>query len=350
MTQYYLGIDLHKVFAYWHLTNNEGEMLWQGKVPSNEKATSSKLSMLSVPLNNTIAAIESVEHYGWYANILTKCGIGEVKLANPHKLRLIAENPLKNDKKDAEIIASYLRSGTLPESYLAPKEIRDLRELVRTRMYLARHRTSAKIRIRNALSKHGLVCKYKDIGGSKARMWLTHVSLPEDHKREVESLLNFISAIDTEVETFETEMKKRAKLYPEVKILKTIPGIADIRALIIMAEVGDFSRFPNTHKLSAFAGLVPRSFSSGGKERLGRITKRGSSLLRHAMVQAAQQAHPKWGELYTFKEAVELRTHKGGARVALARKMLGICWHLVRKNEPFKARSPIEPIGSVNGV
>jgi transposase len=349
-TKYYLGIDLHKVFAYWHLTNNNGDMLWQGKVRSNEKDTRFKLDMLSVPLGETVAAIESVEHYGWYANILTGCGVGKVKLANPHKLRLIAENPLKNDKKDAEIIASYLRSGTLPESYLAPKEIRNLRELVRTRMYLAKHRTSAKIRIRNALSKHGLACRFKDIDGDKARVWLKNVLLPEDHKREVKSLLNFITAINTEVELFETEMKKRAKQYPEVKILKTIPGIADIRALIIMAEVGDFSRFPNTHKLSAFAGLVPRSFSSGGKERLGRITKRGSSLLRHAMVQAAQQAHPKWGELYTFYEGVKERTHTGAAKVALARKMLGISWYLVRKNEPFKARSSIEPIGSVNEV
>lgn len=350
MTHYFLGIDLHKQFAYWHLMDDRGVTLWQGKVPSTEKDTRGKVHALDVPLGEIVAAIESVEHYGWYADILTACGIGEVKLANPHKLRLIAENPLKNDKKDAEIIATYLRSNTLPESYLAPKEIRDLRELVRTRMYLAKHRTSAKIRIRNALSKHGFVCRYKDISGDKARIWLTHVPVPDDHKREIESLLNFISALDTEVEKFEAEMKCRAKQYPEVKILKTIPGIADIRALIIVAEVGDFSRFSSTHKLAAFAGLVPRSFSSGGKERLGHITKRGSSLLRHAMVQAAQQAHPKWGELYTFKEAVETRSHKGAAKVALARKMLGISWYLVRKNEPFKARSPIEPIGSVNGV
>ena len=325
-------------------------MLWQGKVRSNEKDTRSKLGMLSIPLNNTVAAIESVEHYGWYANILSECGVGEVKLANPHKLRLIAENPMKNDKKDAEIIAQYLRSGTLPESYLAPKEIRDLRELVRTRMYLARNRTSAKIRIRNALSKHGLSCSCRAIDGGKAREWLKTTPLLRDYALEVESLLNFISAIDSEILMFENEMKNRAKQYPEVKILKTIPGIADIRALIIMAEVGDFSRFPNPDKLAAFAGLVPRSYSSGGKERFGRITKRGSSLLRHAMVQAAQQAHPKWGDLYTFYESVKERTHTGAAKVALARKMLGICWHLVRKNESFKTRFAIEPAGSVNKV
>lgn len=118
MTHYYLGIDLHKVFAYWHVLSEAGETLWHGKVPSTEKHTRVKLKALGIPLDEVVAAIESVEHYGWYATILTECGVGEVKLANPHKLRLIAENPLKNDKKDAEIIARYLRSGTLPESYL----------------------------------------------------------------------------------------------------------------------------------------------------------------------------------------------------------------------------------------
>ncbi len=275
----------------------DGETLWHGKVPSTKTDTQAKLKALSIPLDTIVAAIESVEHYGWYATILTECGVGEVKLANPHKLRLIAENPLKNDKKDAEIIARYLRSGTLPESYLAPQETRDLRELVRTRMYLARQRTSAKIRIRNALSKHGLTCRFKDIGGDKARVWLKQVPLPADHKREVESLLAVIDTFDTQIASFEIEMKQRSKRYPEVKILKTIPGIADIRALVILAEVGDFARFPSVNKLTAFAGLVPRSFSSGGKERLGHITKRGSSLLRYAMVQAAQQAHPKWGRV-----------------------------------------------------
>ncbi len=347
--EYYLGIDLHKQFAYWHLIDDSGEILWTGKVPSTERDTKARLEQPGIPLGSVTAAIESVEHYGWYADLLTKYGVGTVHLANPHKLRLIAENPLKNDKKDAEIIAQYLRSGTLPLSYLAPEEIRNLRELVRTRMYLAKQRTAAKVRIRNALAKHGLTCRYKDIAGEKAKVWLDIADIPEDHKREIESLLRVMSTLTKEIDSFEAEMKQRGQSYPEVQILKTVPGIADVRALIIMAEVGDFSRFNSPHKLAAFAGLVPRSFSSGGQERLGRITKRGSSLLRHALVQAAQQAHPKWGDLYTFKARIKEQKHTGAAKVALARKILTICWYLVQRNEPFRARLS-EPGGSVNTI
>lgn len=346
---YYLGIDLHKQFAYWHCINEAGDVIWSGKVPCTESDTNVRLQQLAIPLGSVTAAIESVEHYGWYADLLKQYGIGTVHLANPHKLRLIAENPLKNDKKDAAIIAQYLRSGTLPLSYLAPQEIRNLRELVRTRMYLAKQRSAHKVRIRNALAKHGLSCRYKDIDGQKAKAWLTTVTIPDEHRQEITSLLTVMQALTTEIEHFEGEMKKRGTQYPEVQILKTIPGIADIRALIIMAEVGDFTRFKRPEQLAAFAGLVPRSFSSGGQERLGRITKRGSSLLRHALVQAAQQAHPNWGDLYVFKTTLKEKRHTGAAKVALARKLITIAWYLVQRNEPFVARLS-EPSGGVNTI
>src|SRR3989344_2435048 len=208
MTQYYLGIDLHKVFAYWHLTNHKGEVLWHGKVKSTEKDTHAKLNMLSVPLSETVAAIESVEHDAWYANILNECGVGEIKVANPHKLRLIAENPLKNDKKDAEIIATYLRSGTLPESYLAPVETRNMRELLRTRQFIVRLRARCKTRTRNALAKCGLVCKYKDISCLSALVWLESAVLPESYSQEIKSLTRIIKDLDIQIDLYDERIRE----------------------------------------------------------------------------------------------------------------------------------------------
>lgn len=349
-TKYYLGIDLHKKFAYWHLTDNEGTLLWQGKVPTTVEATQKQLNKCGVSPKRIISAIESVESYGWYADLLESFGVGEVKLANPWKLRLIAENPLKNDKEDARIIAQYLRSGTLPESYLAPAHTRDLRELVRTRDYLVRVRTAAKVRIRSALAKHGLIGPFKDVDSVMCLEWLSKQELPKIFRSEISSLLKLITHLGKEITKYEILMKKQEKEYPEIKILKSVPGIGAVRALVMIAEIGDFKRFPHPNKLAAFAGLVPRSHSSGGKERLGRITKKGPSALRAAMVGAAQQARPTWGTLYTFFEDVKER-HSGGsgaAKVALARKLLTISWHLVRKNELFEARFAVEPVGSVN--
>jgi transposase len=317
-----------------------------------QEATQKQLKKCDIDFSQTVSAIESVESYGWYADMLTSLGVGKVKLANPWKLRLIVENPLKNDKEkeDARIIAQYLRSGTLPEVYLAPKETRELREIVRTRHFLVRMRTRAKIRIRNVLSKHGLTGPFRDVDSDKASEWFSKQEFPSNYRQELTALLNLIIHLNKEVESFEREMKQQSKKYPEIKILKTFPGIADVRALMIMAEIGDFSRFPNPDKLSAFAGLVPRSYSLGGKERLGRITKRGSSILRDAMVGAAQQAKPSWGYLYTFYKKVKVKHCAGAAKVAFARKILTIYWYLVRKKELFKARFAVEPIGSVDNM
>ncbi len=351
ITKNYLGIDLHKQFAYWHLTDKNGELLWQGKVPTTKKDTKKRLKKCSVDLSQTISAIESVESYGWYADMLTELGVGEVKLANPWKLRLIAENPLKNDKEDARIIAQYLRSGTLPESYLAPKKTRDLRELVRTREYLVRMRTSAKIRVRSSFAKLGLIGPFKDVDSAKCIEWLSKQEIPKTYENEIDTLLKLIAQLRNDIECYESEMKKLEKEYPITQILKTLPGVGAVRSIIMVAEIVDYSRFSHPDKLASFAGLVPRSYSSGGKERLGRITKRGSSALRAAMVGAAQQARPAWGDLYIFYEKLKKKNGTtGAAKVALARKLLTISWHLVRKNEPFQARSIVEPIGSVNSM
>jgi transposase len=236
----------------------------------------------------------------------------------------------------------------LPESYLAPQQTRDLRELVRTRMFFVRMRTSAKIRLRSVLSKNGLIAPVSEITSKKAQEWFSKIELSAVYRQEYTRLLEHITQLDEHISRYDAEIKKQGKGYPEVAILKSIPGIADIRSMMIIAEVGTFTRFAHPDKLAAFAGLVPRSYSSGGKERLGRITKHGSSVLRHALVGAAQQANSSWGDLFTFYERIRTKHSSGAAKVALARKLLALAWHLTRKNELFKARFAAEPMGSVN--
>jgi len=107
-----------------------------------------------------------------------------------------------------------------------------------------------------------------------------------------------------------------------------------------MAQVGDFSRFKTPEQLGSFAGLVPSSYSSGGRERNGGITKRGSPDLRWVMIEATNTVNPKrWGTLYDFYARVKSERGPKVARVALARKLLTIAWTLVnKKDEPFTAR------------
>lgn len=251
-----------------------------------------------------------------------------------------------NDKVDSLALAELLRSDFLPRAYLAPREIRELREFLRWRIFLVRIRTKIKNRIHGMLAKHGISYPYSDLFSKKGFIWLEEQKLRPVFKQELQSLLNLMSCLQVEVSTIDKDIRTKAKQDEELVLLQSLPGIGPFSALMIKTEVGDFNRFPSPGKLASYAGLVSSSYSSGGKLRFGRITKQGSRYLRWIMVEAAQQARPKWGYLYGFYQKIKQKKGNRIARVALARKMLCICWTLIKKKEPFQAL----PFRSSGGV
>ena len=333
---YSLGIDLHKRFAYWTLINNKRDILWEGKVLTDGEKTKSAALALPVPTNECQAVIEPVELWGWYAEILEDCGI-KVVMANPLQVALIAKSRMKYDKVDSKILAELLQTGYLPRSYLAPRETRDLRHLLRTHISLVVMRTRLKVKIHGAMELQGLVSPLTDLFGRAGTAWLKEQELRPVYRRAIDTYLRLIDSINVELEQVDDEIEKKAKHDSDTKILMTMPGVGPFTALLIKAEVGTFDRFQTPESLASFSGLIASSRSSGGKLRYGNITKQGSKYLRWAMVQAASRMTPKAGDLYKFY--VRIKDKKGAkiARVALARKMLTIAWHIVKKKEPFQA-------------
>lgn len=120
----------------------------------------------------------------------------------------------------------------------------------------------------------------------------------------------------------------------------TLPGVGIVTAVSMWAEVGDYARFSTPEKLCAFAGLVPTERSSGGVQKLGRITKAGSPILRYLLVEAAMRIRDaeKSNVLYQFYKTIKTTRGAMRARVALARKILTISWYMVKKNEPYRQR------------
>ena len=338
MNTYSLGIDLHKRFAYWTLINAERKILWEGKVPTDEEKTKSAARALPVPKEECRAVIEPVDLWGWYAELLEECGL-KVVLANSLQVSLIAKSKLKYDRIDSKILAELLQTGYLPASYLAPRETRDVRELLRSRMSLVAVRTRLKNRIHTVLSKEGKMSSASDLFGKKGLSWLREQSLRPVHRSEVDSYLRVMETINVELRSMEKEIGTRAKHDADTKILMTMPGVGPFTALLIKAEVGTFNRFPTPESLASFSGLIASSRSSSGKLHYGRITKQGSKYLRWSLVQAAAKVNDKWGDLAKFHKRIKDKKGVKIARVALARKMLTIAWHLVKKKEPFRVSS-----------
>lgn len=332
---YHLGIDLHKKTSYWTLMDNDQRLLYQKNLPTSKEGVLRALREIHIEPAFVQAAVEPVSQWAWYGDILKEHGL-TVHLANPYKTKLIAAMKLKHDKVDSKILADLLRCDFLPKSYYAPKEIRELRELSRWRLFLSRLRTRLKNRIHQVIAKQGIVSPWSDPFGKQGRQFLMVQELSFELRKEVDYLISFIDRLDLSIAERDKEFKECLAGYPETKILLSIPGIGPVTAITMLSEIGDFTRFSRPEQLIGFAGLNPSSFSSGENTRLGRITRHGSEHLRTVLVEAAHRVRPTWGPLYEFFSRIRDKKGSKIASVALARKLLALSWHLMRKKEMFR--------------
>ncbi len=327
----YLGIDLHKKSSVWVMMDEKRNVVWHDNFASHPLDISAGIKKIPAPLAEVKVAIEPVCGWRWVTKQLEEAGL-EVHIANPGKVRLIAESKQKTDFNDARTLADLLRAGMFPESYRVADEIYDLRVVVRERYFLISKRTDVKNRIHGVATTQGL---HLVSGGNpvnkRGKKWA------EESKDEtLKELHEVIEELNVHIDLLTKKIEKTAKELPQAKLLMTMPGVGTITALTVIAEVGDFSRFSDPKKLASFAGLVPRQRSSGEKVRLGSITHLGSKYLRTAMVETAMRIRPGYApELQNFVDTVKIGSSPKRARVALARKMLTIMWMMIRKNVEY---------------
>ena len=343
--KYHLGIDLHKRTSYWTLMDSDRKVLFRKNMATSERAMDEALTKIGTDPREIEAAIEPVSQWGWYGDLLEARGL-TVRLVNVYKSKLIANSKLKHDKVDSRTLADMMRSDFLPEAYRAPRETRDLREFMRGRAFLVRMRTRVRNRITGILGKHGIISPWTDTFGKGGMIWLREQNLGSPHDPEVKNLLAVFGELSLHIGSLDRRCVELVSESEDLKILTSIPGIGSITALMIMAEVGDFSRFPTPGKLASFAGLVASSHSSGERNRFGHITHRGSVWLRSALVESTGKVSPKWGCLHSFYRRIQEKKGNSIARVALARKVLVLAWHLLRTRQRFHPH-PVGPHDSV---
>ena len=241
-------------------------------------------------------AIEATYGWEWLAELLEEAGY-DVHLAHPLRTQAIAAARVKTDAVDAKTLAHLLRTGLLPEAYIAPPELRDLRELLRHRAVLTRMRTAVKNRVHALLARQGIRPEHTDLFGKAGREFLAALELPDGSRRRLDSLMSLIGDFDREITVTTREIDARAKTDDRVPVLCQIRGVGRYTAMLIIAEVGDVTRFPTARHLCAWAGLAPTVRSSDGKARLGHISRQGSPALRWALTEAAQKIPTGGGPL-----------------------------------------------------
>lgn len=295
MMRFY-GCDAHKNYSFFTWVDESG---LSGPFFQVKNERSEFRDYLSTLPSGSLIALETVGNWYWMVEEMEKAGHLPF-WTNAAKAKAMMGKINKTDKLEARGLAPLLRNGSLPSVWIPPGELRDKRELSRTRMALVQMRTMIKNRVQAILSKYALhMDEISDVFGLKARHILENRAqeLPPYTRECLFKELELLGEIEQRVQLIEAVIKSIMIETEEIKLLQTIPGVGFILAVVIATEIGDIKRFSGPEKLASYAGTVPRVKASGGKVFYGPIRPDVNRYLKWAFVEAANTVvifHKKW--------------------------------------------------------
>ncbi len=276
------------------------------------------------------------------ARLLEEGDVGRVVVCNAAETRAISHARVKSDRFDAAMLAKLLSAGMLKAVWVPDEATSSLRRRVARRAGLVRARTRVKNEVHAVLARC-LIGRppVSDLFGKKGRVWLLEQQLPEEEAETVRSCLRHIDFLGGEITGLDQRVAQQALVFPGFQRLLTIPGVDVGTAAAVIAAIGDITRFQSPGQLVAYLGLDPKVRQSGSEPaRYGHISKRGDPQARSMLVEAAWISIRSPGPLRAFGERVRARRGAQIAAVAVARKLVVLCWHLLTKDQDYAFARP----------
>ena len=287
-----------------------------------------------------IVAIEAVGFYRWLWELLEPI-VEDLVLADATQARALAGRRLKTDREDAFNIAELLSAGRLPLSYAPPGLVQQLRDLTRHRNSFSRQHARVLHRVKSIMNANNRPGPARLKSDGLARYIRSQGDkLSTEHVAMLWDCVDQLTLTERQIDLAERRIQPLLGADPfrdTYAILLSFPGVAMVTAATILAEVGDFKRFTYRKSIARFAGLNPRIYASGGKQRGGHIAKAGSPHLRWILQQAAWTAIRSDEQVRKIFSRIARRSGRKKAAVAIARKMLGWMWHAVCNGESYDA-------------
>ena len=329
----YVGLDLHKNYLQAAVVDKKGSLLKEQRIPNQEDSIKLFLDRTLKKSKKNEIVIESSSTWYHVYELLSEEERNHVILSNPIKTKAIASAKVKTDKVDALTLAQLLRGGYIPECYIPPRHIMDLREMVRYRASLVNARTSVKNKIHAILLMKGIKinAEYRPF----TIQFVQELKKIGDYR--IDGFLNVISSLNEEIREISLKIKNESSGDEYAKLLLTIPGIGYYSALLISSEIGDINRFPDSHHLCSYAGLTPSTHSSGGVTYHGSMTKTGSKYLRWILVECARSHIRTEKESSLTKFYLHLAKKRGSSKasVATASKLLRMIYWILKEKRPY---------------
>jgi transposase len=335
-----VGLDLAKSVFQVHGADHEGQPVVRRKLRRKQ------VLEFFADLSPCLVGLEACGSAHHWARELQALG-HEVRLIPPQYVRPFVKTN-KNDASDAEAICEALMRPTMRFAAVKSAEQQSVLLLHRARELLVRQRTMLINALRGHCGEFGIVAAQ---GAPKVTELIETIEDSEDERipalarAALGSLVEQLRRVQSEIQGLEKKLKAWHRSNEASRRLEAIPGVGVITATALVATVGDASQFRSGRQLAAWLGLVPRQYSSGGKERLGRISKRGDGYIRRLLVHGAR-ADLRWSrrrkqERFEWQEKLLARRPTNVVLVAMANKTARVAWALLSRGETFHSRSVI---------
>jgi transposase len=280
-----------------------------------------------------LIGMESTGNCQWFVELLARLG-HELWVGDAAKIRASDSRQQKHDRRDAALILKLLLEGRFPRIWIPSGEEKDLRQLLMHRYKLVRIRAQVKNELQHLAMNQGVTRKHK-LWSQAGEKVLRELPLRPWGRRRREDLFRIRAMLDAQIAPLDQAVAQSAEKDEKARLLMTQPGVGPITAMAYVLTMGDVNRFPRGKQVASYLGLIPREYSSGGKQRFGSISKQGNRFMRMLLVEAAQVAvrcDPQMRNEYLHRCH---RKAKGVAKVAAARKLAIRLYWMLRTNQGY---------------
>lgn len=325
-----IGCDFHPSYQQIALLDTETGAMEEHKLAH---ATGEAEQFYRTVAPPALVGIEAVGNDQWFVQLLEMMG-HQVWVGDPAQIRASYVRKQKTDRRDAKHILRLLVEGRFPKIWVPTTEVRDHRQLLIHRHKLVQIRTRVKNELQHLMLNQGMQRKQK-LWSAEGRAALQSLPLKTWADQRRRDLLQLLAMLDDQLRQLDQGVAHVAGMYPQVHLLMSQPGVGAVTALAFALTVGDVRRFHRAKHIASYLGLIPREHSSGGKQRMGRISKQGNPLLRFLLVEAANIAvrfDPLLRKQYLHRCH---QKHPMVAKVAAARTLAVRLYWILRTQTPY---------------
>lgn len=322
-----IGCDFHPGFQQVAIFDNLSGEIKEKRLPHRAEAEEFYRSLAGQEVR---VGMEACGHYPWFERLMQELGF-ELWFGDAARVRASVVRRQKTDRRDAEQLLRLLMENRFPRIWVPSLEVRDVRQLLVHRHKQVQARTRTKNQLQAMALSHG-VQKKRKLWTKAGRAELEQLPLLPYAAERRKRLLEALDGLEAEIVELDQQVAEEARERPEAVRLMTHPGVGPVTALAMVLTLGPAERFGSAKQVSSYFGLIPSEDSSGGKQRLGKISKQGSSFLRFLLVEAGQTAARYDPQLKRFYRRLAARKNRGIAKVAVARKLATRLYLMLRED------------------